>query len=97
MRAIRHPFRNRWRPRAAAAFAAAVATALALSSCTAPVPQAAAGQSVSSPDPAVIQGVPANLSGFYSQAVTWSSCEKTFQCAKVKVPLDYANPAGSLH
>jgi len=33
-----------------------------------------------------------NLQGYMSQQVVWSQCEEKFECAKVKVPLDYSNP-----
>ncbi len=95
MRAVPRSPRTRWRPRALAAAAASIAVALALSACTVATAEPPAGTTISTPDPAVIQGIPADLAGFYSQTVTWTSCEKTFQCAKVKVPVDYAHPKGA--
>lgn len=35
----------------------------------------------------------AALSSYYEQKVTWTDCVGKFECAKVKVPLDYQNPA----
>jgi pimeloyl-ACP methyl ester carboxylesterase len=46
------------------------------------------------PDPAIAAAAPAALRGFYSQQVNWTPCESDFQCAKIKVPLDYSKPDG---
>jgi pimeloyl-ACP methyl ester carboxylesterase len=46
------------------------------------------------PDPAIAAAAPAELRSFYSQQVDWTPCENDFQCAKVKVPLDYSKPDG---
>ncbi|MFC0554185.1 alpha/beta hydrolase [Planotetraspora thailandica] len=43
-------------------------------------------QAASAPDQA--------LQPFYSQKPAWAGCGDGFQCAKVKVPLDYAKPSG---
>ncbi len=40
----------------------------------------------------VVGEVPSELQDFYTQVVTWSSCNGGFQCAEVEVPLDYAKP-----
>jgi pimeloyl-ACP methyl ester carboxylesterase len=45
-------------------------------------------------DPSIVASAPAGLEKFYSQEVVWQPCEGEFQCAKVTVPLDYANPGG---
>ena len=37
--------------------------------------------------------VPADLQSYYQQRLSWSSCDSGFQCATMKVPLDYADPA----
>lgn len=34
------------------------------------------------------------LAPFYGQRVSWQPCRETFECAEVRVPLDYAAPAG---
>ncbi|MGB8022130.1 MAG: alpha/beta hydrolase [Candidatus Nanopelagicales bacterium] len=39
---------------------------------------------------------PADLSAFYDQQVRWQGCEGSFDCTKVKVPLDYSEPAGEV-
>ncbi|MBO3751825.1 alpha/beta fold hydrolase [Streptosporangiaceae bacterium NEAU-GS5] len=35
------------------------------------------------------------LQPFYSQELSWSDCGDGFDCAKMNVPLDYANPSGA--
>lgn len=45
-------------------------------------------------DPAIVASAPAGLDSFYAQEVVWEPCENGFQCAKVTVPMDYAEPAG---
>ncbi len=45
-----------------------------------------------SPAPAVID--PATLTAFTGQKPDWTSCGGDFQCAQVKVPIDYAKPKG---
>jgi pimeloyl-ACP methyl ester carboxylesterase len=45
-------------------------------------------------DPSIVASAPAGLGSFYSQQVVWEPCENGFQCAKVTVPMDYANPGG---
>ena len=68
---------------------------------------AAAALPAAGPAPAASSrsAVPKGLESFYGQKVEWYDCvdkagveksaEKTgFQCAKVKVPLDYSKPGG---
>ena len=38
-------------------------------------------------------GVSRDLLPFYSQELEWEACQETFDCATVKAPLDWANPA----
>lgn len=38
--------------------------------------------------------VPAGLESFYTQDLAWSSCEDSFECATLTVPIDYAEPGG---
>lgn len=92
MTTAHHPAGRRRRPRALAAAAAAVALAMLLASCSTLFPQATDKPTVA--DPAVVGSVPADLNAYYTQAVTWTSCEKSFQCASIKVPMDYANAGG---
>ncbi len=69
--------------------AAAAVLGLMLSSCSVLAPDKPVQ---SSAGPEVVGEVPAELASYYTQAVTWSSCNGGFQCAKVEVPLDYAAP-----
>ena len=46
------------------------------------------GAETSSPPP----GSPPGLAAFYQQKPSWSDCQGGFQCATVKVPVDYAKP-----
>lgn len=39
-------------------------------------------------------GIDPALLPFYTQKVSWSSCGRGFECANIRVPLDWANPAG---
>ncbi|MFF1883917.1 alpha/beta hydrolase [Pseudarthrobacter sp. NPDC058196] len=74
----------------------AMALVMALASCSLlnggdkTPPEAATAKA----DPSIVASAPAGLEKFYSQEVVWQPCEGEFQCAKVTVPLDYANPAG---
>ncbi|GAC1492701.1 MAG: alpha/beta hydrolase [Pseudarthrobacter sp.] len=75
--------------------AGALVLALTLASCSLlggnkPDETAATGKA----DPSIVASAPAGLGSFYSQEVVWEPCENGFQCAKVTVPMDYANPGG---
>ncbi|HEX5561211.1 MAG TPA: alpha/beta hydrolase [Nocardioidaceae bacterium] len=50
----------------------------------------------SRPAPAPVPGgpVPAGLASYYAQRLHWTSCRDTFECARLRVPLDYARPGG---
>ena len=37
----------------------------------------------------------AGLERFYAQKLAWTRCDGDFQCAKLTVPIDYADPAGT--
>lgn len=55
-------------------------------------------QSVDAPKPLDDKSIAAELQGFYTQSVDWSSCggDRTY-CGQVEVPLDWSNPeAGAL-
>ena len=69
------------------------------------VPAAAAPAAGSAPASSSKAAVPKGLESFYGQKVAWYDCVATggmeksadktgFQCAKVKVPLDYSKPDG---
>ena len=84
----------------------AVVTGVCLGVGAGVVPAAAAPASGPAPAAAATKAaVPKGLESFYGQKVEWYDCvstagveksaEKTgFQCAKVKVPLDYSQPGG---
>lgn len=69
--------------------AAAAILGLLLSSCSVIAPEKPVATSAA---PEIVGEVPAELADFYTQEVTWSSCNGGFQCAEVKVPMDYAAP-----
>ncbi|WP_405474658.1 alpha/beta hydrolase [Paenarthrobacter ilicis] len=82
-------------PRRFAALCVALVSMLVLSACTLPfMPPPTAKPSTSTVDPAIAASAPQGLEKYYSQSVEWSSCQDGFLCGKVKVPLDYGNPAG---
>jgi len=92
-----------------AGLAAAAAALLGLTACSTQVagtPQADASASSGT----AVGTVPAGLEAFYAQTVTWSACDayattqsdakayadSKFDCARVRVPLDYAAPGGQV-
>ncbi|MEU7742739.1 alpha/beta hydrolase [Nonomuraea sp. NPDC049158] len=44
--------------------------------------------------PARTADTPPGLSAYYGQRLAWTPCKQGFQCAKLKVPLDYTKPSG---
>lgn len=70
--------------------AALMALTLALAGCVG-APATPDGKPFTA-DPDIIGSIPDNLREFYTQQVEWKSCENSYQCATIKVPLDYANP-----
>lgn len=70
--------------------AALAVTAVVLTGC------APAKHQVSAPTPApsVAEADHGDLASFYGQQLEWSTCDEG-QCAKVRVPLDYDDPAGT--
>lgn len=77
--------------RSLAAVATAVGAALVLSGCLySQIPKHTTSPSKA---PSTV-GVPAGLEDFYAQTLDWVSCEGTFTCADVTVPLDYDDPTG---
>ncbi len=48
----------------------------------------------STPNPEIASAAPAELRSYYTQQVDWTACEADFECAKIKVPLDYSKPDG---
>ena len=89
--------------------AAAVLVAAAGCADTPPAPTAASSSAPASSSAAPSPGaVPAGLERFYAQRPSWGSClpfattddqrqyyaQPGLQCAKIEVPVDYANPQG---
>lgn len=66
--------------------ALAAVVSLALASCSSQEP------TVAVPSPVFTPAVASNLEAYYEQKVKWTDCGGA-TCAKVKVPLDYRNPA----
>ncbi|WP_374200356.1 alpha/beta hydrolase [Arthrobacter sp. M4] len=79
--------------------AAAIVATLVLSGCVfswSP-PSSDTQKNSAGADPSIVASAPKGLEEFYSQRVDWTSCEKGFQCANIKVPLDYSKPdAGNI-
>jgi len=68
-----------------AAVASVLVAALALSACAGP-PE----RTTSTPAPS---DVSAELEPYYTQTLTWTSCEDEMQCATATAPLDWTDPA----
>ncbi len=82
--------------RASGALVLGLVLALVLSSCTLfGSGDGGASRAPGKPDAAIADAAPAELRSFYSQQLNWARCEGDFQCAKVKVPLDYSKPDGA--
>ncbi|MDR7083755.1 pimeloyl-ACP methyl ester carboxylesterase [Arthrobacter ginsengisoli] len=73
--------------------AGAMALAVVLASCSLFGGDSGAKTS-SAPNPEIASAAPAELRSYYTQQVDWTPCETDFQCAKIKVPLDYSKPDG---
>lgn len=43
---------------------------------------------------APMPAIPEGLEKYYTQDLTWESCEGGLECAMITVPLDYDNPGG---
>ena len=77
--------------------AVAAAAALALSACSgtgAPSTGGTRPATTSGSSPTVAPTA-SGLERFYAQKLAWARCDGEFQCAKLKVPLDYDKPAGT--
>lgn len=68
--------------------AAAAASLLLLTACSGQPSDDAGAPASEAPMPSA----PADLGKYYSQSVEWTSCSTQFECAEVKVPLDYEHP-----
>jgi pimeloyl-ACP methyl ester carboxylesterase len=80
---------------------AVVATGALLAACTGTV----GSVRQASPSPSTSDGSPApsssatgvvdpSLAEFYTQQIRWAPCGGSFQCGKLTVPIDYADPSG---
>jgi len=89
-------------PLLAAALTAAAACSAPTSAATAPPPQATSPSA-----PPSVDAIPPGLARFYAQTLSWGPCapfagpddqaafaEKRYDCTRLEVPLDYANPDG---
>ncbi|MEO7348635.1 MAG: alpha/beta hydrolase [Terrimesophilobacter sp.] len=72
----------------------AVALSVSLSGCVSPFPFPTSNQPIKPSTPTGDEVSP-ELQPFYSQVVKWTKCEGTFQCATVKAPMDWNDPARS--
>ena len=70
--------------------ALAVVALLVLAGCTPPRHQAPVEPAAA---PVVTDDVAPELVDFYSQSLEWSECREELQCADVRVPLDWDEPA----
>lgn len=74
--------------------AGAMALVLVLSSCTLFGAGDTGAKGASTPNPEIASAAPAELRSYYTQKADWTACEADFECAKIKVPLDYSKPDG---
>jgi len=75
---------------------AALLLAMPLTACTAFNSAQAASSSTSRPG--LTADTPADLAKFYGQRLVWSTgngCASGYQCSRLTVPLDYADPGGA--
>ncbi len=92
------PLRRRRHRRSTGVLAASAAVLLGLTGCTlfpSDDSQEPVVTGVESADPEAVGDVDEDLRGFYTQEVSWESCEESFSCAMIEVPLDYNDPGRS--
>ncbi|MBD2763488.1 alpha/beta fold hydrolase [Kocuria sp. cx-116] len=86
---------------ARSATAALVVAALALTGCSPQSTQDSEPGATSQADPDVTAGTDSALAAYYTQELSWGDCDypqedqdaaKNLDCARVSVPVDYANP-----
>ncbi|MFB9377540.1 alpha/beta hydrolase [Kineococcus gynurae] len=85
------------RSRALRPLALGVGAALLLGSCSAeePAPQPTpTALTPVTPDGGEQAGNP-DFARFYDQRLSWTGCQGDFECARLTVPVDYADPAGA--
>ncbi len=49
---------------------------------------------IQSPSTSTLSSSPSGLQTFYDQKLDWEQCRGDFECARLRVPLDYARPHG---
>jgi pimeloyl-ACP methyl ester carboxylesterase len=77
--------------------AAAVVLAVCLAACTPGSPATSQPAPATSSAPAGVAPAgppPVSIAGYYAQRLSWQSCDKGFECARLYVPFDYSRPAG---
>jgi pimeloyl-ACP methyl ester carboxylesterase len=78
--------------RIVALIAGLAVASVALSGCLYSIIPEAAPSSTTAKAPDT-SGVSAELLPYYEQKVDWSSCNSTFECAKITAPLDWSDPS----
>ena len=68
--------------------------ATALVACTTTETPETSTEPVSPRAEKTLPAVPAELSAYYEQELTWEECGSRFECTDVTVPMDYAEPDG---
>jgi hypothetical protein len=66
-----------------------------LAACTSSSPSTRPPQESTTPTGAVTATSDPALADFYQQKLDWQGCHDGFECAKVRVPVDYAAPGGT--
>lgn len=69
----------------------ALLLALPLAACTA----SSSAQAATTGKPGLTSGTSADLAKFYGQQLVWKACDGGYQCSKLSVPLNYADPGGA--
>ena len=73
---------------------ASLALVLPLAAC-AGFGSSARAAATSTGRPGLATGEPTDLKRFYGQTLVWTSCDDGYQCSKLTVPLNYADPSGA--
>src|SRR5476651_775714 len=66
-----------------------------LTACTSSGPSTQPVTKSPTPVESPIETAPPALAKFYDQKVHWQGCHGGFECAKVRVPVDYTAPTGA--
>ena len=73
---------------------AAVVLAVCLAACTSGGSTTTQPASTASSAATPAGPPPVTLAEYYAQRLSWQSCDKYFECARLYVPFDYSRPAG---